>query len=630
MFKKVLKKIMGEARVEPGPDATLDLSGDLTPRLPEDEKERMDGDIIFLSPDPWNPNRWARKQMFAFLMQMYFDRVLYCIDYRRSGTQQPVLKNAAESVFVYYQGVGTRRLSQKTEERALKNLLKTIKRLKLKPRAIVAYQFQNEALARRIADTIPGGCKVFYDLTDDWTNFPGFSADTVKKRTAAEEKAIRDADKVFAVSRRLYEWGEKINPNTLFLPNATDFEVMKTTQDDGPVAEELKCLKRPVIGYTGRITPWRIDWDLLGKIAGMEEAPTIVMVGEVHPQSVPLKEKLPKNVIFLGPRQYYKLPEFYRGFDVCILPHSLDTQTQSMDPIKLYDYMGSGKPIVAMGVEEAKKFADFIRLAEDHEGFLFKLREAWQERDHDPAPQMEAARQNSWLIRAEELAGHIRETINGADRGARENPSFKDNEAYWLERHVKLKDDIRSVGNLGNDIEINIEGYKLKNERLRIAILQNFDSMEGRQVLEVGCGIGMMAASIVELGAEYTGVDISEVALEKAGQVCPSGRFIRHSIVDFDLDFRFDLIFCTDVLVHLINNDNWYAALNNMKKHLKPGGLIIIKEEIAEERESPVPYVVSRSLREYQDACGRLGLGLERIASTRAFYKLSPDVNVRD
>ena len=228
-----------------------------------------------------------------------------------------------------------------------------------------------------------------------------------------EEAAIRNADKVFSVSKRLYEWGKSNNPNTVYLPNATDFELMKTTREEGEIADELRNLNHPVVGYTGRITPWRIDWELLGKIADMEEKPTLVMIGEIHHDSIPLRDKLlqRKNVIFLGPKEYYKLPMFYRGFDVCILPHSVDLQTGSMDPIKLYDYMGSGKPIVATSVEEAKKFPKGLRLANDHTSFLSLLREAWSDKNHNPATQMEIARQNSWAIRTEELVNQIELTL---------------------------------------------------------------------------------------------------------------------------------------------------------------------------------------------------------------------------
>ncbi|MBW1938503.1 MAG: glycosyltransferase [Deltaproteobacteria bacterium] len=417
VIDKVLRTIVDRiVKINSNPSGMPPLreaGAQLSPKLPETSKESIQGDILFLSPDLWDVNRWARKQMLAYLLQVYFNKVFYSVDYRHSGMTRPVLNRVAESMYVYNQGVRINRWNPVAEETASRNLLGRIKGLKLRPKAIMAYQFHNYVQAKKVVEELGQGCKIFYDLTDDWTFFPGFSEEKRQKRFFEEEMAIKGSDKVFSVSKRLYGWAKKLNINSVLLPNATDFELMKTTQEDGPIANELKGLKSPIIGYTGRITPWRLDWGLLERIADMEEKPTVVMIGEVHPGSVSLRDKLimKENVKFLGPKEYCKLPTFYRSLDVCILPHSTDTQTASMDPIKLYDYMGTGRPIVATAVEEAKKFSDVLRLANSHDDFLALLRETWRDKNHDPRPQMETARQNSWIRRTEQLASHIALTI---------------------------------------------------------------------------------------------------------------------------------------------------------------------------------------------------------------------------
>lgn len=374
------------------------------PTLPVVEGTCLD-DIVFLSPDPWNPNRWARKQMFAYLLQAYASKVIYSVDHRCSGVENPELVKFSDKFFLYNQAVGREINGANAQEAAYENMMKMLKTVKAHPCFIIAYQASNYRLAKKIAESQYPNCKIIYDLTDDWTNFPGFTEEQIKRRKAEEEQAIAGADIVLSVSKRLFDWGKSINQNTFYLPNATDFELMKTTVEPGDIAPEMAGLKHPVVGYTGRITPWRIDWELLDKIACMEEGPTIVMIGELHRDAIPLRDKLLKreNVIFLGPREYYKLPTFYRGFDVCIFPHSVDLQTGSMDPIKLYDYMGCGRPIVSTAVEEAKKFSDVIRIADDHAQFMTLLRESWNRTDHNPDAQMEVASKNSWRFRVQNL-----------------------------------------------------------------------------------------------------------------------------------------------------------------------------------------------------------------------------------
>lgn len=382
------------------------------PSLPEVKSKRL-GDIVFFSPDQWNPNRWARKQMFAYLLQSYANKVIYSVDHRSSGIKSPELHKISRNFYLYNQGVDGNPWHNDTKKTATKNMLQLFDKLKICPQFIISYQHSNYIMAKDVVNSMSSGCQIIYDLTDDWTNFPGFTQEQVNKRISQEEEAITGANIVFAVSKRLFEWGKSLNPNTYYLPNATDFATMKTTIESGPIDDDICNLGNPVLGYTGRITPWRIDWPLLEMIADMEEKPSLVMIGELHQDSLPLKEKLlsRKNVHFLGPREYYSLPTFYRGFDVCILPHSVDKQTESMDPIKLYDYLGSGKPIVSSAVGEARKFSNAIKIAENHSHFLSLLREQWNKSNHNPEPQMEMASRCSWPVRTQELVNNVQNFV---------------------------------------------------------------------------------------------------------------------------------------------------------------------------------------------------------------------------
>jgi len=206
----------------------------------------------------------------------------------------------------------------------------------------------------------------------------------------------------------------------------------------------------------------------------------------------------------------------------------------------------------------------------------------------------------------------------------------KDNEDYWIIRHTKFKGDIRSVGNIGKDVQVNMRGYELKIQRLRDAMLNKVGYLENKSVLEIGCGIGMMAPDLVRLGGKYSGIDISNVALEKAREKCPSGTFICNNAIDYNLNTKFDIVFCTDVLVHLVKDENWRQAIRSMKNHLKDGGVIIIKEDIGDDRICPTSHVVSRSRSEYVDASANLGLTFEVFDSVPGFYCLTPLKKMHD
>jgi 2-polyprenyl-3-methyl-5-hydroxy-6-metoxy-1,4-benzoquinol methylase len=198
-----------------------------------------------------------------------------------------------------------------------------------------------------------------------------------------------------------------------------------------------------------------------------------------------------------------------------------------------------------------------------------------------------------------------------------------DNENYWIARHKNYVDDVRSVGNMAKDVFANLAGYEKKVRMLRDALLRGgADAIENLRILEIGCGVGMMATDLINGGANYTGLDISPVAVEQAQKRAPAGKFICSNAYDYSLHQEFDVVFCTDVLVHLIKDENWIRALEGMKRHVKRDGFIIIKEVIYEDRRSPSPHVVSRSLSEYLNACKELELDLRSIDGVPGFYLL--------
>ena len=162
-----------------------------------------------------------------------------------------------------------------------------------------------------------------------------------------------------------------------------------------------------------------------------------------------------------------------------------------------------------------------------------------------------------------------------------------------------------------------------KAQRLRTVINAKFSSLARKSVLEVGCGMGTMASDLLESGALYTGIDTSDVALEKAKARYPTGVFLQYSnIVDFSLGTKYDIVFCDDISVGLVDESNWRQALRNMKEHLNDGGVIIINNGIVNEIASSSPQLMSRGCSQYQDVCDGLNLRFEVADSEPGLYYL--------
>ena len=253
-------------------------------------------------------------------------------------------------------------------------------------------------------DAFPEHTLACYDWTDDWTQFVLLPVEDVDQLVTWNDHMLREADVVFAVSEDLYQRARAVNPNTYRAPNATDMSILG--QDDAvlTVPSDLVGLPHPIVGYIGQIGD-KIDYALVQMLAEARPAWSFAFVGNVwdnHRQQVDALSHLP-NVVFLGQKSYQELAGYLAGFDVCIMPHLCNALTQSMDPIKLYDYLASGKPIVSTPVAGVERFSDVVYVGATLETFIAGLGEAMQEDGHLKARRQAYARENSWSHRGAEM-----------------------------------------------------------------------------------------------------------------------------------------------------------------------------------------------------------------------------------
>lgn len=185
----------------------------------------------------------------------------------------------------------------------------------------------------------------------------------------------------------------------------------------------------------------------------------------------------------------------------------------------------------------------------------------------------------------------------------------KDNERYWLKRHEKLGG-LRAVGDRRRSEEENTVLYadKLRAVFTLVNGLGLACSLAGRPVLDAGCGIGVVSGLFHAMGAQVTGIDVSDVALEQAALRAPGGTFIRASLVDFEAgQGGFDLILCADVLYHLVDDGNWAATLVNLHRHARPGGFLAIIDQLKPAPERPAPHVRFRTAMMYEQVLSPTG-----------------------
>ncbi|MCK5605628.1 glycosyltransferase, partial [Candidatus Pacearchaeota archaeon] len=201
---------------------------------------------------------------------------------------------------------------------------------------------------------------VCYDCVDNW---PDFSGD--KRREEIMEKEIRllsRADVVFVTSRALLRRIQNHARNAYLVPNGVEAEHFSLVIQRGlPIPEDMRNLKRPVIGYVGAVAEW-LDFDLIAYAAQRKKDFSFVFIGPL----LGVKEARYRhitNLHFLNTKPYQVLPNYMKQMDVMILPFKINELTKSVDPVKAYEYLAAGKQVVATNMPELCKFGNLVKIA---------------------------------------------------------------------------------------------------------------------------------------------------------------------------------------------------------------------------------------------------------------------------
>ncbi|MDR6943571.1 glycosyltransferase [Mucilaginibacter pocheonensis] len=169
----------------------------------------------------------------------------------------------------------------------------------------------------------------------------------VRHGLISEDIVVKSVDLVICTSKQLRDSKKKLNSNTFFIPNAANISHSQKALDPQlPVADILTGIQKPVIGYFGNIER-RIDYDLLIEVLKQNPDKNFVFVGPVETKYVDPKTFEAPNIQLKGAVPYQQMPAVLKGFDVAIIPFKKDKVSSSIFPLKLFEYMGSGKPVVS-------------------------------------------------------------------------------------------------------------------------------------------------------------------------------------------------------------------------------------------------------------------------------------------
>jgi len=228
--------------------------------------------------------------------------------------------------------------------------------------------------------------KLVYDCSEKFTDFIQWQYILPSVKHYDEILTI-NANIIFVQTSLMLKEKGALNGNTYLVENACDIDKFIA-----PVAIPVKMsnIKRPIIGYSGSINS-RIDFELIEQLAEIRSDWNFVFVGPYH--EIPLNKS---NIYFLGEVAYNDLSAYINNFDVCIMPHKTEGVSQSQSPLKLFDYLASGKPIVTSDIQGIKGYENILYIGADALGFISAIEKALADGNKNKKKRIEMVASCSW------------------------------------------------------------------------------------------------------------------------------------------------------------------------------------------------------------------------------------------
>lgn len=287
-----------------------------------------------------------------------------------------------------------------------------VKRIGLDQTILWTFLHQTSDLIGKLGEKL-----AVYHCVDDWPALLAMAGMGKPERIMQDEnELLHRVDLVFRVSTKLLAGREPQGTKVLDIPNGVDTSLFRLSDDTEKLAiDDLDPLPTPIIGFSGSIGAW-IDVDLIQKVAEHYYHCSIVLIG--------LNEKNPRlndllktsNVHFLGMKKREEVPQYLSRFNVCLMPFDKGQIGEGLLPLKMFEYLALGRPIVTITSKAMDTFKDVLYCAEDAPSFIQKVETALSEGEQvdKVRERIQKAEEYSWANRVHLYGENInRMTVQG-------------------------------------------------------------------------------------------------------------------------------------------------------------------------------------------------------------------------
>lgn len=232
--------------------------------------------------------------------------------------------------------------------------------------------------------------RTIYDCVDRHSAYPGMIDPKVVD--TMEEDLARSVGTVFATAEGLYERLKQFNQNAFLIPNGCNFELFNK------VFGMDKDSDKTVLGFVGMLQECT-DYSCLEAVAKEFPDAEIQLIGKKLPGVELSSIEKYKNINFVGLLPQEELPNRIKNFDLCLNIFRNDDLSKDVSPLKFYEYLATGKPVVSTPVPlQVRDYDSCIYIAETTDEFVAKCKEALAETIDSPkrAMRLEEARKCSW------------------------------------------------------------------------------------------------------------------------------------------------------------------------------------------------------------------------------------------
>jgi len=395
-----------------------------TASLLSEEKQNSQMDVVVLYAPPWRgPTRFSKHHLASYLARrgarvLYVEAPLTPLSVKRGrpffGDLRQTFaepRRVEERLWVkrYFLPIPYHAATPLTNRRAANRLGQRLLAPRLR-RDIQRMGFTRPLViaglphAADVAPLLPKQLLV-YHCADDFAHVRGFPTSL----PCLEADLCRQADLVITTSETLSQSRRQWNPHTHWIPNAADVEHFATPARP---ASELYGVPRPIVGFVGGLSEW-LDLELVASLARRRPDWSFVLVGPIGIDTTAVQAC--RNVRLIGPRPYAHLPSYLAAMDVALIPFKRNEVTYHADPIKAYEYLAAGVPVVATDLPALRRLNSVVRLTGPVDGFATEISVALSEgREARRAERQAEAARHTWSSRFDEFWNLLEERLNCA------------------------------------------------------------------------------------------------------------------------------------------------------------------------------------------------------------------------